>query len=73
MLNQTSGWIASPDLDGDGLYDFNLNCSWTIEVDETNVIAFRILYMDISPSEDCHLDYLLVSIVLEKLDMKTDI
>ena len=66
-LTQTSGWITSPDLDGDGLYDFNLNCSWVIEADENKVIAFRLLYLEITPTEDCTRDFLLVSIVLDEV------
>ena len=64
MLSQTSGWITSPDLDGDGLYDFNVNCSWIIEIDENKVIAFWLLYMDIMPSEGDFEDHLLVSVEL---------
>ena len=37
VLTDISGWITSPDLDEDGRYDFNLNCTWIIEVDEKNI------------------------------------
>ena len=61
ILTQRSGWITSPDLDEDGFYDFNLRCSWSIEVDEDKAISFRILYIDLWPAPDCVADNLDVS------------
>ena len=63
IVTKPSGWITSPDLDQDGFYDFNLNCSWIIEVAEYKLIAFQLLYLEIVPSEDCLVDRFLVSIV----------
>ena len=64
VLTDISGWITSPDLDKDGRYDFNLNCTWIIEVDERHFIEFRLLNLNIMTSEDCSGDRLSVSIVL---------
>ena len=63
ILTDISGWITSPDLDEDGRYDFNLNCTWIIEADDKNYIKFQLLYVDMWVSEDCSGDRLLVSIV----------
>ena len=60
-----SGWISAPDRDDDGLYDFNLNCLWTVEVDPSKLIRFQLMYveMDYSPGGVCQTDILRVGIV----------
>ena len=60
-LTQSSGWITSPDLDGDGFYDFNLRCSWIIKVDEHKAISFWLLYIELRPAPNCVADILYVS------------
>ena len=48
-VNGSSGWIASPDEDNDGWYDYNAKCHWTIEVDPSKDILFQILYVLTDP------------------------
>ena len=48
-MTGSSGWIASPDEDNDGWYDFNNDCHWTIEVDPSKSILFQILYVLTDP------------------------
>ena len=59
---QTSGWIAAPDSDGDGCYDYNLNCLYTVLGRKNEVFEFQVLYVDIEASTGCKFDYLSVSI-----------
>ena len=64
LLEQPRGLIWSPDEDGDGYYDFNLDCVWTVEVAENHVILFQVLYVDIQYAADCtFVDYLMVRII----------
>ena len=50
-----SGYFSSFDLDHDGLYDTNINCTWVIEVETYELIKLTITYLDIQelPSGDC--------------------
>ena len=48
-MTDSFGWIASPDEDNDGWYDFNTDCHWTIEVDPSKAILFQILYVWTDP------------------------
>ena len=57
------GWIASPDLDFDGQYDYNVNCSWTVYVNHSSIIEFRVLFIEIARSIGCKDDSLEVKIV----------
>ena len=58
------GWIAAPDLDFDGKYDYNVNCSWTVYVDHSSIIEFRVLFVEIARSRGCKDDSLEVTICL---------
>ena len=46
-FRDSSGWISAPDNDGDGFYDFNLNCVWTVEVEPNKLIQFQLMYVDL--------------------------
>ena len=61
-----SGWISAPDVDGDGLYDFNQDCHWSIEVTKTESIQFQFLYILIEPQADYEpcIDYVQVMIII---------
>lgn len=61
-FRNSSGWIASPDQDANGFYDFNLKCFWTVVVDPSKHIRFQLSYIDIVTSPDCTLDYIAVSL-----------
>ena len=58
----TAGWIAPPDNDGDGCYDFNLDCLYTVLGRKNEIIEFQVLYVDVEASTGCEFDYLSVSI-----------
>ena len=60
ILNATSGFIVPPDLDGDGIYDAHLRCSWVIEAQEDKMIEYQLLYLDIKESGRCADEELLV-------------
>ena len=60
--NQT-GWITSPDINGDGVYDQNVDCLWEIYTEEGNVIGFKVDFVDIEKTVECTRDFLLVSIL----------
>ena len=63
ILNSTSGWMQSLDRDNDGFYDTNLECIWTIEAKEYDVIVLHFMYMDIKGNFGCtDGDYIEVSV-----------
>ena len=57
ILNQPSGFIHSPDLDNDGKYDTNQNCSWTLTAPEDHVIYLQFLEFDIEYYDNCIYDF----------------
>ena len=59
-----AGWISPPDGDGDGCYDYNLECLYTVLGRKNEVIEFQVLYVDVEASSGCQFDYLRVSIKL---------
>lgn len=59
-LDSSYGWLSAPDRDEDGLYDFNLNCLWTVETQARKQIKFQVLYV-ILDSDDGDSDFLKVS------------
>ena len=61
LIRSKSGWITSPDMDTDGQYDFNINCSWVVEAEENDTITFEVRSYDIEDSDACNSDYLKVS------------
>ena len=51
----------SPDTDGDGKYDNDVDCLWTIEAPEDKLIGIEVLTMDIEPGRrTCFFDFLAV-------------
>ena len=56
--------FKSVDRDGDGMYDNNLNCTWTIVGKEYDIIKLNISSMDIQYGENCEYDFLKVRRVL---------
>ena len=65
-LNPAKGLIMPPDRDGDGLYDFNLECFWSLEVMFDTLIHFSVIYTDLDPCDDDS-DYLEVSLCVRDL------
>ena len=54
------GWLASPDIDGDFLYDLNVEFFWLIDADDGYSILMQLLYIDIEASASCRGDFLMV-------------
>ena len=52
--------FKSVDRDDDGMYDDNLNCTWTIVGRDYDVILLNISSMDIQHGENCKHDFLKV-------------
>ena len=50
--------FTSMDSDNDGLYDANLDCLWTIEADETQIVKLHIQDIDIQDDAICNYDFL---------------
>ena len=62
VLNGASGKIISPDMDGDGYYEANLECDWTIIVEPGYVILLIIDAFNVESGPNCSYDFLKVSI-----------
>ena len=58
-----TGSVTAPDFDGDGLYEINVDCIWTIHAPEDYVIRYVIQFFEIEEAagSSCSLDTLMVS------------
>ena len=56
-----SGHISPMDCDLNGLYDYNLRCTWTVAGDFYLIVKLHIHQLDIQVSPNCTLDYLEVN------------
>ena len=63
LLPGPSAKFTSLDSDNDGLYDANLDCVWTIESSDTQIVKLQIDSMDIQADGDCSFDFLEVHCV----------
>ena len=59
-LTAPSGWLTSPDADGDGSYENDLDCYWRIIADEGTLIEFKFLEMEIEHHGSCIYDFVQV-------------
>ncbi|RUS70228.1 hypothetical protein EGW08_022008 [Elysia chlorotica] len=58
-LTQPFGTITSLDIDGDGKYEHNLECEWTIKVDPDKIIVFNVTDMALEGHmPNCDSDYI---------------
>ena len=64
-MSSAFGWLSAPDTDGDGLYEFNINCTWTLEVTAPSLIQFFVTYVMLDPCDEGS-DSLTVSIAPDK-------
>ena len=75
ILETETGVITSPDSDGDGHYDINVDCLWIIKASGSRIIRYRLigLFLPASPTGACVYDVLLVSLNLQNIliDMGT--
>ena len=59
-----TGFIKSPDFDGDGVYENNLGCSWTIIADTTYIVQLFVLEFQLEKDYWCRFDNLKVKLVI---------
>ena len=57
-LTGSTAMFTSMDSDSDGLYDANLDCLWTIEADEAQIVKLHIQDIDIQDDAICNYDFL---------------
>ena len=63
-LTDTSGELGSLDVDGDGQYEINRYCHWTIKRQDGNkLLQLKIQYMDIETGQICRSDHLKVRVI----------
>ena len=60
-LTNTSGTIYSIDRDGDGHYEPNIDCWWTIKAEKGHLIRIYIPEFDVEIDLNCFFDSLEVS------------
>ena len=64
VIYNTTGRLRSPDYDGDGMYDDNLACRWTIVVEPRKIVQLVIIEFQLEQDPWCRFDHLKVSVVL---------
>ena len=60
VLTHPEGEIFTPDNDGDGYYDNEITCDWTIVTDKENIVWLFIQKLDIEKERKCRFDMLQV-------------
>ena len=60
VLTDTTGILRSPDTDGDGKYDHNRKCFWTVIAEEGKILQLSRQRMDLKGGHGCTQDYLKV-------------
>ena len=68
LLTGPSAMFTSLDSDDDGLYDANLDCIWTIEAADTQIVKLHIHSMDIQGDDACTSDFLEVHCITYPLN-----
>jgi len=68
MLNSSQGSFRSIDANGNGLYENNLDCIWTILVGGNKIVKLNIDNFNVENHQSCIYDYLKVCI--ESYQMK---
>ncbi|XP_053408750.1 cubilin-like isoform X2 [Mercenaria mercenaria] len=58
ILNSTSGTLRAVDSDGDGQYENDLDCRWSIIAANNKVIRLTFTGLDMEDNPTCHYDYL---------------
>ena len=63
VLTNPTGMISSPDSNADGMYDNNVDIMWMFKAEETKVIRYQLMYIQIQNSDLCLRDALVVCII----------
>ena len=58
LFTAETGMFTSMDSNNDGLYDNNLDCVWTIETSESQIVKLHVQSIDIQTDEICRYDSL---------------
>ena len=66
---QTSGLIRSLDVDGDGIYEQDLDCTWIIESPPDKVVKLDITDFELEPDDFCRYDSLEVHDTLDQSEL----
>ena len=61
LFTGETGMFTSMDSNNDGLYDNNLDCVWTIEASESQIVKLHVQSIDIQRDELCRFDFLEVN------------
>lgn len=61
-LTDQTGEISSPGFESGQYYPDNVDCYWTIIVDEEQSIELEFLYFDLELSDECIYDFVRVSV-----------
>ena len=61
ILTEQTGEITSVDRDGDGYYDFNLECRWLIIAENGSLVELKFPHFRIEYDSTCFYDYVAVS------------
>ena len=71
----SKGMINNVDYDGDGLYENNLECTWTIITEQNNIVQLFIFEFDLEEDDWCRFDKLKVQLceLTDQLIIKTTV
>ena len=56
ILRQSEGEIFTPDTDGDGYYDNDVTCDWTIVTDPNKIVWLFIQKFELEKDQRCRFD-----------------
>lgn len=57
FIESNMGSLRYPESNKTLKYGSNLNCAWTIVVNDSSVLNISFVWIEIEKSNDCHLDY----------------
>ena len=61
LLIDRRGFLKTPDFNGDGNYEPNLDCRWVLQVPANHVVVLHTQFFALQSTTNCDEDYLEVS------------
>ena len=61
IITNSTGWFSSPDISGNGEYEFGAECVWVIRVPDNKILHIQFDEIDIEEGLLCSYDWLRVS------------
>ena len=61
IITNSTGWFSSPDITGNGEYEFGAECVWVIRVPDNKILHIQFDEIDIEEGLLCSYDWLRVS------------